>query len=406
MLIETGTLTRQSLAGQVAVVTGAGRGIGFEAARALVWLGAHVVIAEIDKRTGKDAATRLTEELGEGTVTFVQTDVGDERSVNRLASRILRSYGKVDVVLNNATIGPLGAVQDVRIQDWDSSYRVNLRGPVLLAQAFLPGMLERDYGVFVCVSSVGLAYMGAYETFKTAQVELANTLDAEMEGTGVVAFTIGPGVALTATAQAGIEQLAPLYGKTVAEFYEMVKDQIISIEAAGAGFAAAIALADRFRGQEIASIQALHAAGIDLPKVERETTKVALTGEELEQVLVLCREVRETLAEQSQAWGQRSVFERQYMLRTFKKYAGMPVEQWLEALEKLGRCAEERDLVALGTVHAPLGALAGFYEHLHKMAEGYLKDPAQREEQLPIVRGWQEETNRLQALLDIQKQQR
>jgi hypothetical protein len=48
----------------------------------------------------------------------------------------------------------------------------------------------------------------------------------------------------------------------------------------------------------------------------------------------------------------------------------------------------------------------GFYEHLHKMAEGYLKDPAQREEQLPIVRGWQEEANRLQALLDSHKQQR
>jgi NAD(P)-dependent dehydrogenase (short-subunit alcohol dehydrogenase family) len=406
MLIETGTLTCQSLAGQVAVVTGAGRGIGFEAARALVWLGAHVVIAEIDKSAGKDAATRLTEELGEGTVTFVQTDVGDERSVNRLADRILRSHGKVDVVLNNATIGPLGAVKDVSVQDWDSSYRVNLRGPVLLAQAFLPGMLERDYGVFVCVSSVGLAYMGAYETFKTAQVELANTLDAELEGTGVVAFTIGPGMALTATAQAGIEQLAPLYGKTVAEFHEMVKDQIISIEAAGAGFAAAVASAERFRGQEIASIQALHAAGIDLPKVERGTAKVALTSEEFGQVLALCREVRKTLAEQLEGWRERSVFERQYMLRTFKKYAGMPVEQWLEALEKLERCIEEQDFVALAAVYAPLGALAGFYEHLHKMAEGYLKDPAQREEQLPIVRGWQEEANRLQTLLDIQKQQR
>jgi NAD(P)-dependent dehydrogenase (short-subunit alcohol dehydrogenase family) len=52
-LIATGTLTRDSLAGQVAVVTGAGRGIGFEAARALAWLGAHVCIAEIDKQTGR-----------------------------------------------------------------------------------------------------------------------------------------------------------------------------------------------------------------------------------------------------------------------------------------------------------------------------------------------------------------
>lgn len=275
----------------------------------MIWLGAHVVIAEIDKSAGKDAAARLTKALGEGTAMFIQTDVGDERSVARLARQILRLRGKVDIVLNNATIAPLGAVKDVPIKVWDASYRVNLRGPVLLARAFLPGMLERDYGVFVCVSSTGLAYLGAYEIFKTAQVELANTLDAELEGTGVIAFTIGPGAVPTATFQSSIGRLANLYGKTVAEFYEMVKDQIISVEAAGAGFAAAIALADCFRGQEIASFQALHAAGIELPEEERGITEVALTSEELEQVLTLCREVRTTLAEQSEAWKRRSVFD-------------------------------------------------------------------------------------------------
>jgi NAD(P)-dependent dehydrogenase (short-subunit alcohol dehydrogenase family) len=400
MLIGTGTLTRQSLAGQIAVVTGAGGGIGFEAARALVWLGAHVVIAEIDKSTGKDAATRLNEELGEGAVTFIQTDVGDEHSVNRMARQTLHSHGKVDIVLNNATIAPLGAVQEVPIKDWDASYRVNLRGPVLLAQAFLPGMLERDYGVFVCVSSVGMAYMGAYEIFKTAQVELANTLDAELEGTGVIAFTIGPGMVPTATAQAGIEQIAPLYGKTVAEFYAMVEDQIISVEAAGAGFAAAIALADCFRGQEIASILALQTAGIELPEEERKITGVSLTSEEFERILTLCRQVRATLVEQSEGWKQRSVFEQQYMLRAFKKQAGMPVEQWLEALESLEHCAEARDAGSLAAVHAPLGALVRFYEHLYGLADGYLKDPAQREEQLQIVRGWQEDAERLKTLVE------
>lgn len=81
----------------------------------------------------------------------------------------------------------------------------------------------------------------------------------------------------------------------------------------------------------------------------------------------------------------------------------MPVEQWLEALEKLERHAEEQDPVALAAVQTPLGALAGFYEHLYKLAQGYLKDPVQREEQLRIVRGWQEDAECLQALLDIEK---
>ena len=114
----------------------------------------------------------------------------------------------------------------VPVESWDASYRVNLRGPVLLAQALLPGMAERGSGVFVCVSSVGEAYMGAYETFKAAQVHLGQTLAAELEESGVVAFTIGPGLVRTPGAEAGIAALAPLYGKSVEEFYAMSAEQI------------------------------------------------------------------------------------------------------------------------------------------------------------------------------------
>ena len=199
--------------------------------------------------------------------------------MENLARQALRLAGKVDAIINNATLAPLGAVRDRSIKDWDASYRVNLRGPVLLAQAFLPGMLQRKSGVFVCVSSVGGAYMGAYETLKSAQVELAKTLDGELEGTGVIVFTIGPGIVPTATAQAGVAQIAPLYGKTTEELFAMYKDMMISVEAAGAGFAAAVALAEHFRGLEIWSKQALITAGIDAPEEVQETHSLTLTGE-------------------------------------------------------------------------------------------------------------------------------
>lgn len=398
-LIGTGTLSRESLAGQVAVVTGAGRGIGFEAARALVWLGAHVILAEIDKRTGRDAAVRITTEFGVGTATFVHTDVGDERSVVQLTRRVLRAHGKVDVVLNNATIAPMGAVHQVPIKAWDASYRVNLRGPVLLAHAFLPAMIERDYGVFVCVSSVGEAYMGAYESFKAAQVHLSQTLDAELEGTGVIAFTIGPGIVRTPGAEAGIAALAPLYDKTVEEFYAMSQEHLISVEAAGAGFAAAIALAERFRGEELGSIQALQAAGISLAEQAAETKALDLDDEELTQALALCREVRTTLTEQAEGWKQRSLFERQWVIRDFKKHAGMSAEQWLEALERLEHCLEQGNLDTVATLHAPIVALARYYERLQELAVGYEKDPEKLKEQLEIVGSWQKTAEHLDALL-------
>jgi hypothetical protein len=293
----------------------------------------------------------------------------------------------------------MGAVHQVSIGAWDASYRVNLRGPVLLAHAFLPGMIERDSGVFVFVSSVGEAYMGGYESLKAAQAHLGQTLDAELEGTGVIAFTIGPGIVRTPGAEAGIATLAPLYGKTVEEFYAMSEAHLISVEAAGAGFAAAIALAERFRGEELGSIQALHAAGISLPDQPAVTKALDLDDEQLAQALALCREVRTTLVEQAEGWQQRSLFERQWVVRDFKKHAGMSVELWLQALERLEHCLEQGDLDTVAGLYAPIDVLARYYERLQELAAGYEKDPEKLKEQLEVVGNWQKAAERLDALL-------
>ncbi len=121
-------------------------------------------------------------------------------------------------MLNNATIAVLGQVKDLPIEKWDESYRVNLRGPVLLARAFLPDMIAGSMACLHACRPPAQRYLGGYETFKAAQVHLANTLDAELEGTGVIAFTIGPGLVPTETASQAVEQLAPLMGMTVEEF--------------------------------------------------------------------------------------------------------------------------------------------------------------------------------------------
>lgn len=398
-LIGRGTLTRETLAGQVVVVTGAGGGIGFEAARALCWLGARVIIAEIQRAKGQTVVIQLTDEFGSGAATYVHTDVGSERSVRRLAQRAARAYGHVDAVLNNATFAPLGAVQEVSIRTWDASYRANLRGPVLLARAFLPGMLARGHGAFACVSSLGTAYMGPYEAMKAAQVHLAHTLAAELEGTGVVAFSIGPGFAPTETALSALPRLAALMGVGIDELRATLAGQTIPVEAAGAGFAAAIALAERYRDQEIASLQALHDAGIALSS-EGQAPARTFSAETFERIRAGARQVRETLAEQSAGWAHRSIFERQWLIRTFRSRAGMPVEGWLETLARLERAAAAQDAAGVSTVGAPLDALAGYYAYLGEMAKGYAKDAAAREEQVAIVRGWQEEIEALAGVLE------
>jgi NAD(P)-dependent dehydrogenase (short-subunit alcohol dehydrogenase family) len=401
--ITSGSLNSNLLIGQVAVVTGAGSGIGFEAARSMAWLGANVIIAEIDRKNGRQAASDINLEMGREAAFFVETDMGNVRSVNRMTRLTLKFFGKVDIIINNAAVTPLGAVTNSAIKEWDLSYRVNLRGPVLLARALLPGMVERNRGIFVCVSSVGEAFMGAYESLKAAQLHLARTLDAEVEGTGVIVFSIGPGLAYTAGALEGIEKLAPLYGKTVEEFLEMNKDYEIAVEAAGAGFAAAVALADRFRGLEIDSRYALAAAGVVLSEdKDPQPATINLAPEDAKRAVQVCRRVRNTLDEQHQGWLQRPLFERQWMLRNFKQVSGLTAEQWLEVLDQLEQVLVKSDPTPQGSaINITLGKLAHFYENLKKLSRGYIKDPAELKEALQQIDRWQKDVDELAGICQI-----
>lgn len=383
------------LQGEAVIVTGAGGGIGYEAARVLLWLGANVVIAEINQQNGRKAEVTLEKEFGKGRVLFVTTDVGDETSVKELYKLAILAFGKVDAVINNATVAVLGNVVDVPIEQWDKSYHVNLRGPVLMAKYFIPDMIKRDHGVFACVSSTGTAFLGGYETFKAAQVHLANTLDAELEGTKVIAYTIGPGLVPTETASKAVGQLAPQMGMSVEQFFEMNKGAVLSVEEAGVGFALSVVFAEKFKGQEISSIQAIKAADINFGGGDEKKESGEMSPEMRKQAQVLCEAVLVTLKEQSEGWKSRSLFERQWVIRDFKKTAGMPVEEWLLSLEGLNK-----SLSGDGAITSlPLEKLTGYYEHLADLAKGYEKDAAKLEENLKHVYHWRDEVKELEKAL-------
>jgi hypothetical protein len=226
-------------------------------------------------------------------------------------------------------------------------------------------------------------------------VHLANTLDAELEGSGVTAYTIGPGLVPTQTASSAIEELAPQMGMTVKEFYELNKNIVLTPEEAGVGFAISLVFAERFKGMEISSIQALKAADINYGTLEGEKNGTRVAMDKRQQAASLCEKVRLTLKEQSEGWKHRSIFERQWVIRDFRKTAGMSAEEWLSALEQLGRSLQgEGDLVV-----PELARLAGYYNHLAELAKGYEKDTAKLEENLKYVYGWRDEVTELEAIL-------
>lgn len=395
LIISNGKLKKGLLDGKVALITGGGGGIGYETARSLLWLGAKVVIAEIDKAKGKSAELQLNEEFGEGNVLFIQSDIGQERSVKSLARKVINTFGKVDILINNATIAPIGAVHEVGINTWDLSYAVNLRGPVLLISQFLPDMLRKNSGIIVLVPSSGASpYMGAYEVFKTSQVELANTLAAELENTDVITYSIGPGIVKTDTAQSAIEKVAPLYGKSVDEFYKMSEKMLLSAEEAGAGFAASVALAHQYRGLEISSIQALMDARISIEN-KKESSGLKLSEEEISNIEALFSDIKRTFIEQVDGWKTRSVFERQWLMRDFKKLMGAVPEFFIDSLKEFESALVANQATLMELSRLQLDKIALYYLHQIELLKGYEKDKDKVKEYTNVLNGWIETINRL-----------
>ncbi len=394
-ILKQTNLKQGCLTDQVALVTGAGGGIGFQTARSLLWLGASVILGEINSKAGKRAELILSQEFTGSRVKFIRSDIGSQLSVQKLARKSRRAFQKIDILINNAAIAPLGKVIDTPIATWDASYRVNLRGPVILIKHVLPEMLNRNAGTIINVSSTGTAYMGAYETFKSAQVHLTETLDAELTGTNVNALTLGPGLVPTNTATKAIEELAPELGLSLTEFYDLNRHAMLSIEEAGAGFAAAVVLAERFRGQEISARQALLAAGYQPSDTDLSHKKMILSEENRQNALKLAEAIYDTFREQTEAWNERSLFERQWMLRDFRKHAGMPVERWSENLMQLVASLRENKTVS----PIPLEDLSAYYQHLADLAKGYTKDQEKLQENLEHIHRWQEKVEQLTHLL-------
>lgn len=175
------------LAGQVAIVTGAGRGIGRAIAGAFAREGAAVVLAarsvpELDR------VAREIEQAG-GRALVVPTDARHEASVEALVRRALAEWRQVDVLVNAAGVATFAPVTDSKLDDWDQTLAVNLRGAVLCCRAVLPAMIGRHRGTIISVGSVvtsrSLAGSAAYTASKYGLLGFSRVLAEEMRSQGV-----------------------------------------------------------------------------------------------------------------------------------------------------------------------------------------------------------------------------
>jgi 3-oxoacyl-[acyl-carrier protein] reductase len=184
------------LSGNVAIVTGGGRGIGAAICQSFSRQGANVVIADIDY----PAAQALAKDLSvtqNAIVHPLACDITDPDSVKSMVKQVLEWFGKVDILVNNAGICPLTPLDEISPQEWDTVLGVNLKGAFLCSQRVILSMSERRYGRIINISSVsgkmGGVFVGAhYAASKAGLIALTFCLARYYASLGITANAICP----------------------------------------------------------------------------------------------------------------------------------------------------------------------------------------------------------------------
>ena len=178
---------------EVAVVTGAGRGIGRRVALVLAEEGFRVAANDLN---APDATVAELHDAGAGAIAL-PGDVSDEAAVRAMVGAVMDEFGRVDVLVNNAGISTIVPAEETTLADWSRTLAVNLTGPFLTCREFGRAMLEAGSGSIVNVSSVagllGVGDRAAYNASKHGLVGLTRTLAAEWGGRGVRANAVCPG---------------------------------------------------------------------------------------------------------------------------------------------------------------------------------------------------------------------
>lgn len=208
------------LTDKVALVTGAGSGIGRACAIALAEAGAHVVTVDINGKTAEDTAAAVSAFQRRGVA--MQADVGDLNDIDRIVADTIKQFGRIDISVNNAGVTRRADIMDLTEADWDRIHRVNAKGVFFCLQRVAREMIPQREGRIISIASIaGRGYAGtsnaAYAASKGAVISLTKTASQQLAKHNINVNAICPGVTRSALSDANLRVRAEQEGVTVAE---------------------------------------------------------------------------------------------------------------------------------------------------------------------------------------------
>lgn len=184
------------LRGNVAIVTGAGRGIGRAIALRFAREGAKVAVVDIRGELAEQTARQISQEGGEGLPLHADVALNDE--VNRFATKTVESFGQINILVNNAGIGGSKTCLDTPEEDWNRMVAVNLKSIFLVCKRVIPEMLRLGKGKIINIASMygmfGSPHTAAYSASKAGVINLTRQLAVDYSSHNICINSISPGL--------------------------------------------------------------------------------------------------------------------------------------------------------------------------------------------------------------------
>jgi meso-butanediol dehydrogenase/(S,S)-butanediol dehydrogenase/diacetyl reductase len=208
------------LSDQVALVTGAGQGIGKASALALATAGANVVAVDIAGQSAKDTAAAVAK-MGRRGVP-IQADMGSVQDIDRMVAEAIAAFGRIDILVNNAGVTRRAYIMDLTEEDWDRIHRVNSKGVFFCLQRVAREMIPRRSGRIVNIASIaGKGFVGTsnaiYAASKGAVIALTKTAAQQLGQHDINVNAVCPGIVRTSLYLSIVATIAEKEGVSVEE---------------------------------------------------------------------------------------------------------------------------------------------------------------------------------------------